>query len=210
MSDIKLNDELFDLFRYYLASKDVDIKIYREEFIERINSDIVNKFLNIASRIGNIIHTHFDGFLCDEEYDKSELVRSVKFNLFHVFPIEKGDYYSWDRIDGFPDIKRAMSSISNINKYIDDKKPWDTERIKSKASQRICTNALCGLYIVADYLSPIMPIICKKVFEFLNLDFNEKGEVYPFYRAYLKNRGYCFEKGHKINKYQNILNRIEH
>ena len=190
MSDIKLNDELFDLFRYYIASKDVDIKIYREEFIERINRDIVNKFLNIASRVGNIIHTHFDGVLCDEEYDKSELVRSIEANLF------KDDYFSRDYIDGFPDIKRAMSSISNINKYIDDKKPWEIERIKSRESQRTCTNALCGLYLVADYLSPIMPSICAQVFDFLNLSGFGREKV-------------AFKKGHKINKYQSILNRIE-
>jgi methionyl-tRNA synthetase len=182
MSDIKLNDELFDLFRYYLASKDVNIEIYREEFIERINRDIVNKFLNIASRIGNIIHTHFDGVLCDKEYDKSELVRSIEANLFEY------DYYLRRYIDGSLSTKIAMSSISNINKYIDEKKPWEIERIKSRESQRTCTNALCGLYIVADYLSPIMPSICAQVFDFLNLSGLSREEA-------------AFKKGHKINKW---------
>ena len=157
-----------EYLRYYLAIKlnnrieDLDINF--DDFMQRINADLIGKFINIASRTASFINKYFSGNLSK---------KLAEPELFETF-IEEGDAIADKFLDRqFSQAIRQIMSLADLaNQYIDSKKPWSA--IKDAANQHdvheVCTMGINLFRILMIYLKPILPETAKKVEAFLNIN----------------------------------------
>ena len=176
-----------ELLRYYFADKFNnsidDLDFNEDEFIQKINSDIVGKYLNIASRCSSFIAKN-DNKL-SETYDL-ELIQKVSSQ--HESIIEYFERRNFSKA-----VRLIMDLADITNKYINDNTPWKKD--KDEAAY-IATTALNAFNILTIYLSPIIPKITQEAFKFLNQtnqSFNDVGKK--------------LEKD--INKYKPLLKRLD-
>lgn len=155
-----------EYLRYYFAAKlnghveDIDLNF--KDFVQRVNSDLVGKVVNIASRCASFIHKYFNGQLaatCDNALIK-EFVSAGDEIAKHY---ETREY------------SRAMRAIMELadwaNQYIDTKKPWALikETGKEQEVHEDCTLALNLFRLIIIYLKPVLPDTAQKVEQFLNI-----------------------------------------
>ena len=149
-----------ETLRYYFAAKlndkveDIDLNF--DDYVQRINSDLVGKYLNIASRSAsflkknnNIISTNVN----------SELIESLikeKGNIINLY--EERKYSKLVRL--------IMDLADNVNKYINEEAPWKKDL---DDAVDICSTAINAFKIITIYLNPIIPKITKNAYKFLNL-----------------------------------------
>jgi methionyl-tRNA synthetase len=184
-----------EYLRYYLATKlsdrveDLDINL--DDFTQRVNSDLVGKFVNIASRSASFINKYFSGKLAEK------LAEPELFNDFAM----KGDFIAekFEHLEFSQAIREIMALADRANQYIDEKKPWSA--IKDPA-QKENVHAICSMGInlfrtLMIYLKPILPDTAIKVEKFLNckpLNFADKDTP-------LLN--------HAINEFEPLAHRLE-
>ena len=180
--------------RYYFAAKlgasvdDFDLNL--EDFVQRVNADLVNKLVNIASRTGNFI-AKASGELsatCAEPAMVQEF-------------IDAGDQIAehYEKREFSRAMKEIMALADRANEYIQDKAPWamNKEEGRQQEVQEVCSVALNLFRQLVTYLAPVLPEIAAKTCEFLNLE-NLNWEAR---RSILTS--------HKINKFQPMLARAE-
>ena len=176
-----------ETLRYYFAAKlndkveDIDLNF--EDYVQRINSDLVGKYLNIASRCSSFIEKNSNELSDSFDNDLLEEVIKQKENIKECF--ESRNYSKAIRL--------IMDIADLTNKYINDNTPWKKD---TKEAAHIATTALNVFNILTIYLSPIIPNITKGAFKFLNQDSQSFNDV----ELLLKN---------KINKYKPLLKRLE-
>ena len=176
-----------ETLRYYFAAKlndkveDIDLNF--EDYVQRINSDLVGKYLNIASRCSSFIEKNsnalsstFDNELVEKAINQKEAIEAC---------FESRNYSKAVRL--------IMDIADLTNKYINDNTPWKKDI--DEAAQ-IATTALNVFNILSIYLSPIIPNITKEAFKFLNQEKQSFNDI----ELYLKNN---------INKYKPLLKRLE-
>ena len=176
-----------ETLRYYFAAKlndkveDIDLNF--EDYVQRINSDLVGKYLNIASRCSSFI-----------EKDSNELSDSFDNDLLEEAIKQKENIKECFESRNYSKAIRLIMDIADLtNKYINDNTPWKKD---TKEAAHIATTALNVFNILTIYLSPIIPNITKGAFKFLNQDSQSFNDV----ELLLKN---------KINKYKPLLKRLE-
>ena len=176
-----------ETLRYYLAAKlndkveDLDLNF--EDYVQRINSDLVGKYLNIASRSATFLKKN-DNEL-SESIDKN-LIKSLTDEKEKIIKLYEERKYS-------KLIRLIMDLADDVNKYINEQTPWKKD-INEAVS--ICSTSLNAFKIITIYLSPIIPNITKNAYKFLNL------ENCSFDDVDIKLSG-------KINTYKSLLNRLE-
>ena len=176
-----------ETLRYYFAAKlndkveDIDLNF--EDYVQRINSDLVGKYLNIASRCSSFIEKNSNELSDSFDNDLLEEAIKQKENIKECF--ESRNYSKAIRL--------IMDIADLTNKYINDNTPWKKD---TKEAAYIATTALNVFNILTIYLSPIIPNITKGAFKFLNQDNQSFNDV----ELLLKN---------KINKYKPLLKRLE-
>ena len=176
-----------ETLRYYFAAKlndkveDIDLNF--EDYVQRINSDLVGKYLNIASRCSSFIEKNSNELSDSFDNDLLEEAIKQKENIKECF--ESRNYSKAIRL--------IMDIADLTNKYINDNTPWKKD---TKEAAHIATTALNVFNILTIYLSPIIPNITKGAFKFLNQDNQSFNDV----ELLLKN---------KINKYKPLLKRLE-
>ena len=155
-----------DYLRYYFASrltnKIEDIDLNFDDFIARVNSDLVGKIINIGSRCAKFINKDFENELSDN-IGNDELINSILSKKTEIIE----NYESRN----FAANMRIISSLSDeINKYLDDEKPWiKIKDEKTKDSVKvICSDGLNAFRIIITYLKPVLPKIAEKVENILN------------------------------------------
>jgi len=156
-----------EYLRYYFAAKltdrHEDLDINFDDFTQRINSDLVGKFINIASRSAPFITKHFDGWLTDECMDRS---------LYDEFA-RTGDQIAelWQRLEYSQAIRQIMLLADRANQYIDEKKPWALIKDSNQAAtvQGVCSLALNLFRVLMIYLKPVLPETAQQVEQFLNI-----------------------------------------
>lgn len=184
-----------EYLRYYFAAKlssrieDLDIQF--DDFINRINSDLVGKYINIASRTANFITKYFDGKLAPA-ITNIELVRS-----FQVAGDEIGEKLTQQ--DYSQAIKLIMSLADRANEYINDHKPWSLAKDPNtlKEAHEICTVSLNLFRLLTIYLKPILPETAINVEHLLNiapLTWHDKNQLLL---------------DHAINEFKPLLQRID-
>jgi len=183
-----------EYLRYYFAAKlspnvdDMDLNL--EDFIQRVNSDLVGKVVNIASRCSGFLRKRFDNEIsttCSEPAFINELIGA-------------GD--SIAALYEARDFQRAMREIialaDRANQYIDEKKPWvlAKEEGRDQEVQDACSVGINCFRVLMTYLKPVLPIMGQKSEEFLGLTLNWTDLQGPL-------------EGHKINKFSPLIQRID-
>ena len=154
-----------EYLRYYFAAKlgngveDIDLNL--ADFLQRVNSDLVGKFVNIASRCAGFITKHFKGKL------SSKLANPMLYQNF----IREGTQIAiaYDERDYNKAMRDIMALADRANQYIDEHKPWLMVKQENSQSelQAVCSQGLNLFRVLMGYLSPILPLMTKSVEKFL-------------------------------------------
>lgn len=156
-----------EYLRYYYAAKlsdrieDLDIQF--DDFAQRVNADLVGKFVNIASRCASFLQKNFHGKLSESIVEKK---------LFNEF-VCAGDSIAekWETLQFSQAIREIMALADRANQYIDEKKPWSAikDLTRFQEVQDVCTMGINLFRLLALYLKPILPETAKKVESLLNI-----------------------------------------
>ncbi|MET3007960.1 methionine--tRNA ligase [Stenotrophomonas koreensis] len=155
-----------EALRYYFAAKSSggvdDLDLNLSDFVARVNSDVVGKFVNLASRAAGFITKRFDGKLADTLPDAAQYDR---------FVVALADVRAaYERNDAATAIRLTMALADEANKYIDDTKPWVIAKQEGMEAelQSVCTQALNLFRVLAAALKPVMPRTTAQAEAFLN------------------------------------------
>ena len=183
-----------DCLRYYYAAKlsphidDIDLNL--EDFVQRVNSDLVNKVVNIASRSAGFISKRFDGKLSDN------LAEPELYALFVEKSIVIADYF--EQRESGKAIREIMALADEANRYIDEKAPWVVAKQEGQEQtlQDICSMGIHLFRILMTYLKPIVPSLAQRTEEFLDSQLAWDSINQPLI-------------GHTINRFKALFNRID-
>ncbi len=154
--------------RYYYAAKlgptmeDIDLNF--DDFVARVNSDLVGKLINIASRCAGFISKRFDGKLADALPDPD------LFATFAGASEEIADHY--ERREYSKAMRRVMALADEANRYIDEKKPWIMAKDEDQLAdvQGVCTQGINLFRSLMIYLTPVIPSVADDTRSFLRED----------------------------------------
>ena len=182
-----------EYLRYYFAYKSSsgvdDFDFDTEDFLNRINADLVGKWVNIASRSSKFIRDHYDNHLSKEVDD----------DLLEMFSETSVEIYAlYEKRELGQAMRKIMLLADKANQYLDHKKPWimiKDENHKEEVHQ-ICTTAINVFLKLTIMLKPVMPDVAKNVESFMNLTELKWSDINNTQIDY------------KINTYENLLTRI--
>ncbi len=154
--------------RYYYAAKlgptmeDIDLNL--DDFVARVNSDLIGKLINIASRCAGFISKRFDGKLADALPDPD------LFATFAGASEEIADHY--ERREYSKAMRRVMALADEANRYIDEKKPWIMAKDEDQLAdvQGVCTQGINLFRSLMIYLTPVIPSVADDARSFLGED----------------------------------------
>ena len=155
-----------DYLRYFFATKlgigvdDIDLNL--EDFKQKTNSDLVNKYANIASRTAKFINKYYDSNLADE-LDSPEIL-----DEFIEVSSKVAQFY--ENLELSKATREIMSLADKANQYVDSKEPWVLikQEGNEQAVQSICTTAINLFRILTIMLHPIIPGFTNQATDFLN------------------------------------------
>ena len=185
-----------DSLRYYYAAKlnpsmaDIDLNL--GDFVQRVNSDLLGKFVNIASRSHSFIKKYFSNIVL--KIEQNELTNILKNSQNEIKDLYEAREFS-------KCMKTIMGLADRINYYYDNNKPWElakSETYKIKL-HHVCSNTIHYFKILTIFLKPVIPSISKNAEIFLNssnLGWNDLNED-NFYESF------------HINKYNHLFKRID-
>jgi methionyl-tRNA synthetase len=184
-----------EYLRYYFATKlgpgvdDIDLNL--EDFKQRVNSDLIGKFVNIGSRSARFINKDFNNILASK-LDEPELV-----NEFIKTSLRIKDLY--EARDFNKAMREIMSLADKANQYVDKMQPWVLSKANSKDNlvHEICTTSLNLFRILAIMLAPVTPVLVEKISTF----FNDDDFTWDSIDKSLLD--------HNINQFKPLLGRIE-
>ncbi len=156
-----------EYLRYYFAAKlnagvdDIDLNF--EDFTQRVNSDLVGKIVNIASRSSGFIQKRFSGLLA-KTCSEPEL-----FQYFVTHQATIAEHY--EQREYGKAMREIMALADKANQYIDDKKPWliAKEPDRDQELQEVCSMALNLFRLLIVYLKPVIPSLATQAEQFLNI-----------------------------------------
>jgi methionyl-tRNA synthetase len=155
-----------DYLRYYFAAKlgsgtgDIDLNL--DDFVQRVNADVVGKVVNIASRCAGFIQRKFDNQL-GAELPVPDLYQQFLDEKPQIAADFEGRNYQ-------SAVRRIMALADLANRYIDDNKPWvlSKEAGREAEVQAICTQGINLFRVLMTYLAPILPFTAERATAFLN------------------------------------------
>lgn len=182
--------------RYYYAAKlnsaieDIDLSL--DDFVARVNSDLVGKFVNIASRAAGFISKRFDGKLGKPDFN-SDIESTFSFASGEI----AGHY---DNREYAKAIRKIMQLADIANQYVDARKPWELAKDPDKGAElhAVCSTALALFRDLTVYLAPVLPGIAQQVaamFKLPALSWDDAWKHLP--------------EGHEIAPYQHLMARID-
>jgi len=149
-----------EYLRYYYAAKLMatveDLDLSFQDFTFKVNADVVNKFVNIASRTTSVLHKKCGGVLSTPDADGLALLQQTQAAAPSI-----AEHY--ENLEYLKATKEIMALADAANKYINDKAPWDVAKTDVVLACQICTSALNAFRILAIYLKPILPGIVMEV-----------------------------------------------
>jgi methionyl-tRNA synthetase len=164
--------------RYYIAfklnSKVEDLDFTGEDFVARVNSDLIGKYVNIASRCAGFIAKKFDGKLASDlsEGAKSWINRALTSNgTDGVVRERQASIAAYYEQREYGKALREIMEIADItNQYVDENKPWILAKDADKTAElhEVCTTALILFRQLTIMLSPVLPGVAANVASFLN------------------------------------------
>jgi methionyl-tRNA synthetase len=151
--------------RYYYAAKlnstmeDIDLSL--DDFVARVNSDLIGKYVNIASRCAGFIAKQFDGKLSESEKTMAELNRNLQAVRGVAFLVQE----AFDAREYGKAIREIMKAVDTVNIYVDEMRPWVLAKDPSKREllHEVCTRALFAFKTLTILLTPILPSTARRV-----------------------------------------------
>ncbi|MFC5919208.1 methionine--tRNA ligase [Neisseria weixii] len=180
--------------RYYIAaklnSKIEDIDLNLNDFISRVNSDLVGKYVNIAARASGFIAKRFEGRLKD--VSDSELLAKLTAQSEAV--AEQYENREYARA-----LRDIMALADIVNEYVDANKPWELAKQEGQDARlhEVCSELINAFAVLTAYLAPVLPKVAENAAKFLNLDAI----------TWANTRQTLGE--HAINKYEHLMQRVE-
>ena len=156
-----------EYLRYYFATKlsanveDIDLSL--EDFVQKVNSDLVGKLVNIASRTAGFITKKFDGQL-STDLANPELIEAIRAKCPDIRS-------AFERREFSKGTREIMALADDVNAWIADVAPWHLAKSEDTLAevQPICTTAINAFRILVLYLKPVTPVLASKVQEFLQV-----------------------------------------
>jgi len=159
-----------EYLRYYFATrlsdKVEDIDLNFDEFKARVNSDLVGKFVNIASRCAKFINKQFDNRLAAQLNEQEEQL----FNRLKDASDEIAELYNSRQFSKA--MRLIMQLADEVNQYIEEVKPWELSAAnpQDRLIQQACTAGLNYFLLLATYLQPVLPQLVKRICRLFGLD----------------------------------------
>jgi len=178
-------------YAYKLTAKIDDIDLNLQDFKKRVNSDLVGKVINIASRSAPFVV---------KKYDKELSANCIEKSLYDEFVEAGSDIAKHYEARNFSHAMRLIMKLADkANQYIDEKKPWQLTKIEGneKEVHEITSLAINLFKVLMTYLKPVLPEMAKRSEEFLNVDSLNWSDI----ESPLTN--------HKINEFKALMTRIE-
>ncbi|MDD5404027.1 MAG: methionine--tRNA ligase [Sulfuricella sp.] len=189
-----------EYLRYYYAAKlngsmeDIDLNL--EDFSARVNSDLVGKYVNIASRAAGFIHKRFGGRLIAAEKRRRPEEEELETVLLGAGEVIARAYQERDFSRA---VREIMRLADVVNQFVDANKPWELAKHPEQETRlhQVCSEMLNAFRILSIYLKPILPGLAAKVENFLNLPGQLNWHDLKNYPA------------NAINTYEHLMTRIE-
>ena len=181
--------------RYYIAAKlnanVEDLDFNPDDFLTRVNSDLVGKYINIASRCAPFLTRRFGGRMAE-----SRPAGTTRAILEHEGRIAE-DYEAREFGKA---LKSVMALADRANQYVDQHKPWELAKSASGELElhRVCSDAVNMFRLLTIFLKPVLPTLAREVEKFLGvgaLTWSDSGKLLP--------------EGHEIKPYQHLMSRVE-
>ena len=176
-----------ETLRYYFAAKlndkveDIDLNF--DDYVQKINSDLVGKYLNIASRTSSFLKKNDNKLSKNINKDLIKTLIDERSNIVNLYENRKYSQL----------VRLIMELADKVNKYINKETPWKKDL---NESVDVCSTALNAFKIISIYLNPIIPNLTKKAFEFLDLKSCSFDDIENILDG-------------QINNYKPLLNRLE-
>lgn len=180
--------------RYYIAaklnSKIEDIDLNLQDFISRVNSDLVGKYVNIAARASGFIAKRFEGRLKD--VSGSALLAKLTAQSEAIAECYESREYARA-------LRDIMALADAVNEYVDANKPWELAKQEGQDERlhEVCSELINAFTILTAYLAPVLPKVAENAAKFLNLEAI----------TWANTRETLGE--HAINKYEHLMQRVE-
>ena len=154
-------------FRYYFATKlndsmeDLDLNL--QDFVARVNSDLLGKYINIASRSAGFLVKRFGGIVSDEAMS-NPLLKEIAAASEKIAALYEAREYA-------KALRTIMELADKVNGFVDENKPWEIAKAPEREAdlQRVCSVALEAFRMLSLYLKPVIPQVAIGVEEFLSL-----------------------------------------
>ena len=178
--------------RYYIAAKlnanVEDLDFNPDDFMARVNSDLVGKYVNIASRCAVFINRKFGGRLVAARRD-------------FAFSAKAGEIAAlYEQREFGKALREIMALADAANQFVDEQKPWELPKQPGAEHklQQVCSVAINLFRLLTIYLKPVLPQTAAEAERFLNvapLQWSDAGTLLP--------------AGHRISEYRHLLNRVD-
>ncbi|MEO8388917.1 methionine--tRNA ligase, partial [Polaromonas sp.] len=183
--------------RYYLAAKlnarNEDIDFNADDFMARVNSDLVGKYINIASRAAGFVAKRFAGKLGEVSGDGAALLEVLRAAKETIEPLYESREFA-------KALRETMLLTDRVNAYVDQNKPWELAKQQGMDArlQDVCTVCIEAFRLLTIYLKPVLPALAAQVEEFL------KVEPLTFASA-----SGSLGVGHLIGDYKHLMQRVD-
>ena len=183
--------------RYYLGAKlngkNEDIDFNPDDFMARVNSDLIGKYVNIASRAAGFIAKRFDGRLGTVSEDGQALLAQLRGQSEAVVQ-------AFENRDTARAVREIMQLCDLVNEYVDANKPWELAKQEGMDArlQDVCTTCIEAFRLLTIYLKPILPAVAGQVEGFLNVAPLQFADAQSLLGA-----------GHAIGLYKHLMQRVD-
>ena len=162
-------------FRYYFATKlndsmeDLDLNL--QDFVARVNSDLLGKYINIASRSAGFLVKRFGGIVSDAAMNNPLLTEIAAASEKIAELYEAREYAKA--------LRTVMELADKVNAFVDENKPWEIAKDPAREAdlERVCSVTLEAFRLLSLYLKPVLPQVCAGVEEFLSVPAMTWGDV---------------------------------
>jgi len=183
-------------FRYYFATKlndsmeDLDLNL--QDFIARVNSDLLGKYINIASRSAGFLVKRFAGVVSDEAMN-DPLLTEIRTASEKIAALYEGREFA-------KALRSVMELADKVNAFVDENKPWEIAKNPEREAdlQRVCSVTLEAFRALSLYLKPVLPKVAEGVETFLSLQPMSWQDIET-----------PLSSKHPIQPYQHLMTRVE-
>jgi len=181
--------------RYYIAAKlnaaVEDIDFNPDDFIARVNSDLIGKYINIASRAAGFVSKKFGGK--PAVLQPNPVLKDIRDAAAEIAQ-------GYDEREFGKALRRVMELADQVNAYVDARKPWDLAKAAGREAElhEVCTVSLEAFRMLTLYLKPVLPALAKRAEQFLNIEPLAWSSVSA-----------ALSPAKAINPYQHLMTRVD-